>query len=333
MSGPALAPGAIDIHGHASPPSFQEALRRADSETARRFANLVDHRAALDDLSERPAAMDAAGIGVALLSVPPPGAEMLGADSAPRLARACNEELIAAAELQPDRFRVLLTVPLSDPAASAREIDDLGDHPLVAGVSALAHHREHRLDGPEYDDVWQLAGARGLPVQLHPAFEEPPGPLRDWALPTSLDAVFSTSLVAARLMLSGALDRAPGLLLVVPHLGGTLPYLAQRLVEQSGTGAARHDVAHYLRNRVLLDSCSYHPPALRCALDTVGADRVALGSDFPFRGPLARSVDDIVSADLAEADRQRLLRDNALVAFGLSVVGSAPPASPFATSD
>jgi aminocarboxymuconate-semialdehyde decarboxylase len=204
-------------------------------------------------------------------------------------------------------------------------VDEFGGHPLVAGLSALAHHREHRLDDRAYEDVWQLAAAGGLPVQLHPAFEEPPGPLRDWALPTSLDAVFSTTLVAARLMLSGALDRAPDLLLVIPHLGGTLPYLAQRLVDQSGTGDAEHDVAHYLRTRVLLDSCSYQPSALRCALDVVGSDRVALGSDFPFRGPLSRSVDDLMTADLSATDRQRLLRDNAVAAFGLSVRDDAPP--------
>jgi predicted TIM-barrel fold metal-dependent hydrolase len=331
MSALALAAGAVDVHAHASPPSFQRALGRVDAPTARRFANLTEHAAALTDLDSRPSAMDAAGIGAALLSVPPPGAELLGPRTAPALARATNEELLAAAEEHPDRFRVLLTLPLSDPAAAAAQIDEYGSHPLVAGVSALAHHREHRLDDRAYDEVWQRATARGLPVQLHPAFEEPPDPLRDWALPTSLDAVFSTSLVAARLMLSGALDRAPGLLLVIPHLGGTLPYLAQRLVDQSATGDAEHDVVQYLRTRVLLDSCSYHPPALRCAIDTVGPDRVALGSDFPFRGSLHRSVHDLATADLQEEDRRRLLRDNAVAAFGLSG-GDEPAASTPAVS-
>jgi aminocarboxymuconate-semialdehyde decarboxylase len=326
MSAVALAAGAVDVHGHASPPSFQRALGQVDAATARRFANLTDHAMALTDLDGRPAAMDDAGIGAALLSVPPPGAELLGPRSAPGLARATNEELLAVAEQHPDRFRVLLTLPLSDPVASAQVVDEFGGHPLAAGISALAHHREHRLDDRAYDDVWQLAAARGLPVQLHPAFEEPPGPLRDWALPTSLDAVFSTTLVAARLMLSGALDRAPDLLLVIPHLGGTLPYLAQRLVDQSGTGDAEHDVAHYLRTRVLLDSCSYQPSALRCALDVVGSDGVALGSDFPFRGPLSRSVDDLMTADVSAEDRQRLMRDNAVAAFGLSARDDVPPA-------
>jgi predicted TIM-barrel fold metal-dependent hydrolase len=320
----AVAAGAVDVHGHASPPSFQRAVGQVDAATARRFANLTEHARALTDLAGRPSAMDDAGIGAVLLSVPPPGAELVGPRSAPDLARATNEELLAAAEDHPDRFRVLLTVPLSDPAASARVVDEFGAHPLAAGISALAHHREHRLDDRAYDDVWQLAAARGLPVQLHPAFEEPPGPLRDWALPTSLDAVFSTTLVAARLMLSGALDRAPGLLLGIPHLGGTLPYLAQRLVDQSGTGDAEHDVAHYLRTRVLLDSCSYQPSALRCALDVVGSDRIALGSDFPFRGPLARAVDDLATAGLPDEDRHRLLRDNAIAAFGLSTRADDP---------
>jgi len=79
---------------------------------------------------------------------------------------------------------------------------------------------------------------------------------------------------------------------VVPHPGGFLPYVVQRMAD-FGRGDAEHDLEHYLRTRVHLDTCSYHPPAMRCAVDTVGADRLVLGSDYPFRGPQQRAVDDV----------------------------------------
>jgi aminocarboxymuconate-semialdehyde decarboxylase len=97
-----------------------------------------------------------------------------------------------------------------------------------------------------------------------------------------------------RLIFSGMLDRVPDLDVIVPHLGGTLPYLTQRFVDM-GHGDAELDVAHYLRHRLWLDTCSYHPPAFRCAVDTAGADRIVLGTDFPFRGSLQRAVDDVVA--------------------------------------
>jgi aminocarboxymuconate-semialdehyde decarboxylase len=79
---------------------------------------------------------------------------------------------------------------------------------------------------------------------------------------------------------------------VVPHLGGTLPYLLRR-IEDFGRGKAQHDLTHYLRTRMYLDTCSYHPPAMRCAVDTVGDERLVLGSDYPFRGSAGRAVQDV----------------------------------------
>ncbi len=317
------APGHVDVHVHCSPPAFRRALDAADAGVAARFRYLAAFAEALTDADVRLAEMDRAGVAIGLLSVPPPAADVLGPSRCGRLATELNEDLLADAGRRPDRLRILLTLPVSDPAAAVREIERIGGDPLVAGVYALAHHRDGTLDDPALDDVWAAAAERELPVVLHPAFEAPPAALRDWLLPTSLDAVFSTSIVAARLMLSGTLDRVPEMTVVVPHLGGTLPYLVQRLVDQSGTGDARHDVDHYLRTRVVIDTCSYHPPAFRCAVDTVGVERVLLGSDYPFRGPIARAVGDVAHSHLAVADRNRVLRGNALSTFRLAPLAAA----------
>ena len=79
---------------------------------------------------------------------------------------------------------------------------------------------------------------------------------RDFRLADSLGAMFSSTAGAARFMLSGMLDRLPDLIVIVPHLGGTLPYLAQRLVDQNGRGGAEHNILEYLQTRIWLDSCS-----------------------------------------------------------------------------
>jgi aminocarboxymuconate-semialdehyde decarboxylase len=107
-------------------------------------------------------------------------------------------------------------------------------------------------------------------------------------------------------VLSGLLDRFQSLDVVIPHLGGVIPYLSQRLAEQVA-GQAEHEFTHYLTNRLYYDNCSYHAPALRCAVETVGAERIMLGSDYPFRGALRRCVDDVVAADLDDEAKRAML--------------------------
>jgi predicted TIM-barrel fold metal-dependent hydrolase len=204
----------------------------------------------------------------------------------------------------------------------------VASHPLAQGVSALTHNGDWTLDQAELEPLWARAAALGFPLVLHPSFDCRPQAMTDWTLGGSLHAVTSSSVGAARLVMSGMLDRVPGLEVVVPHLGGTLPYLAQRLLDM-GSGDAEHDFLHYLRNRLFVDTCSYHPPAFRCAVDTVGADRVMLGTDYPFRGSLQRAVDDVVANAPDASARAAMLGATAARWFGVArPAGATTPAPP-----
>jgi aminocarboxymuconate-semialdehyde decarboxylase len=249
--------------------------------------------APLAALERRIAEMDDCGIDVSVISLPPPAATFGSLATTRRVAAAANDAMLDAAERHPGRFSVLLALPLPDVGASLAEIDRVASHPLAQGVSALTNAETWSLDEPQFEAVWAYAAQRELPLVLHPAFDCRPAKFADWTIGGSLHAVMSSSLGVARLVMSGMLDRVPTLDVIVAHLGGTIPYLAQRFVDM-GRGDAQYDMAHYLRRRLYLDTCSYHPPAFRCALDTVGADRLVLGTDYPFRGSLRRAVDDVI---------------------------------------
>jgi aminocarboxymuconate-semialdehyde decarboxylase len=180
-------------------------------------------------------------------------------------------------------------------------------------VILFAASEHWTLDLPELQEVYESIAAAGMTAMLHPGADQFVRlPVRsDWNLGINLGAVFESSTAVARLMLSGMLDRVPDLTLVIPHLGGVLPYLAQRSIDQSGSGAAQHDMLHYLRERCLLDSCSYYPPALTCAIETVTADRVLLGTDYPYRGSIIRGIEDIARSELAEDVKDAILAGNA----------------------
>jgi aminocarboxymuconate-semialdehyde decarboxylase len=111
----------------------------------------------------------------------------------------------------------------------------------------------------------------------------------------------------------------------VPQLGGTVPFLTQRAIDIN-FGGTEHDLLHYLRHRMWLDSNSLGPPALRCAIDTVGADRIVFGSDYPLRRTLDEAVRDIADSWLEDEQKSAILGGVATRWFGPEPLRSIPPA-------
>jgi aminocarboxymuconate-semialdehyde decarboxylase len=297
-SGP---PPVVDTHTHYVPPSYRAALlREAERDPAFAAQHRLRLRSAADGAAPANSAglrlqdMAEAGVDHCLLSLPPPAATFGSAAAAAAVARDANDELLAVAQASAGRLSVLLALPLPHVGPALAELHRLAAAPGVAGVQVLTTGEAPGLAPDNAEEVLAAAAAAGLPVVLHPAIEPLPAVYADFLLEASLAPVMSSTVALARLVLSGVLDRVPDLQLVVPHLGGFLPYVVARVAD-FGRGAAEHDLAYYLRERVHLDTCSYHPPALRCAVDTVGVDRLVLGSDYPFRGSLGRAVEDVRS--------------------------------------
>jgi predicted TIM-barrel fold metal-dependent hydrolase len=315
--GPAVTPEVVDVHAHFLPPGFARAIQAGDlaGELSPTLAAAMtgEAMAVVRSASAYLSAMDSAGVTTALLSVLPPGGQLPDRVLAGRIAAGINDELLQLAEEHRPRFGVLLALPLPHVAETLRELARVGQHPLAVGVEVFAASQPWTIADDELEPVYAAMSERQLPVLVHPALEQLPAAQRDWGLDAFLAAPLNSSLGALRLILSGMLDRVPALTPIVPHLGGVLPFLTQRIDDQA-RGVNQHPPSHYLRTRLLYDTCSFHPPALRATAETVGTDRLLLGSDFPFRGPLDRPVRD-VTINLPGADHRAVLADNAVRAF------------------
>jgi predicted TIM-barrel fold metal-dependent hydrolase len=287
----------IDTHSHLVTPALQSAIRQVNGQDPAfdamfgMFLELPDDSPARR-IDVRLEEMDGCGLGVSVLSIPPPGSTFGDQSVRNAVARTTNDELLAVADEHPGRLAVLVMLPLPDVEASIAELERVAGHPHARGVGMFTVANDWSLDDAALEPIYRRIAALGLPIQTHPAVEPPAAPFRDFALAATLAPIYSSSLGVARLVLSGMLDRVPDLELIVPHLGGTLPYAAQRLMD-FGNGDAEHDLSHYLRSRMYVDTCSFHPPAFQCAAETVGLDRMVLGSDYPYRGSLARAVQDV----------------------------------------
>jgi len=146
------------------------------------------------------------------------------------------------------------------------------------------------LDDPRLLPLYQQAAQSDLTLFVHPHYGIGNESFGGYGhtLYLALGFPFETTTAIARLVLSGVLEKIPTLKLLLAHSGGTLPFLAGRL-----DSCAKND-EKYQASKVLskppseylkmlyYDAIAYHSPALNCAIEFVGADRLLFGTDHPF---------------------------------------------------
>jgi aminocarboxymuconate-semialdehyde decarboxylase len=180
---------------------------------------------------------------------------------------------------------------------------------------------------PDDDDAmpfFQLAAELDVPVVIHPpsvGFGEER--LRDYRLASSVGRPMDNALALARLIVRGMFEKLPRLKLVGTHLGGGICEMigrmdyAYRLQDEAFFLGSyepmliKHPPSHYLKMMYLESTC-YHPPAARCAIDTVGIDHFIFGTDSPPLFVLKREgVDLINKLGLSQDEKNKVYYANA----------------------
>jgi predicted TIM-barrel fold metal-dependent hydrolase len=318
---------AIDVQSHYCPPAQIELLERRERgprlvrEGDRRILLVGEWRRTLlpahTDLAAKLRAMDAAGIERATLSINDPGPELFG-DEGAVVARLLNDGIAEAVRSHPGRFVGLCTLPFQDMGAALRELDRSVESLGMRGVLLYSNLAGRFPDEPDFAPFWERVEAMKIPVLLHPANPTTFEATRGYEMTGGLGLMFDTTIALTRIILSGLLERHPGLKLVCPHVGGTLPYLIGRIDHQTqvlkrGAERIRRAPSSYLK-QVWLDCVSPLPLQIRYGLDLVGPDRLLYASDHPWVDPL------LIAANVRELPAEvhaRVFRDNARKLFSL----------------
>ncbi|HWT82613.1 MAG TPA: amidohydrolase family protein [Candidatus Methylomirabilis sp.] len=315
----------IDLHAHYVPRSFLEAIekeggpfgatlrRDGDDPTillgGRPYGPITRH---YHETKPRLAEMDKAGVDMQVLSLNPPMVYWADAGVGSRLARLYNDELAAAVAGRPDRLAGLATVPLQDVPAAVEELTRAVRQLGLRGVYIGSNICGKDLDHPDLFPFFETAEALRVPVFIHPIDILGVERLRAYYLHNGLGNPFDTAVAAARLIFGGVLSRLPRLQVCLAHAGGALPYLIGRLdrvhrVRAEARGNLRRAPSTYLR-RFTFDTITHHEPALRYLIGLVGADRVALGTDYRFDMGTADPVGAVRGLrPLSRADRSAIL--------------------------
>lgn len=275
----------IDVHHHVAPPDYVSTL------AARGITGAGGRPFDLWSLEEHLALMDKYGIATAMLSVSAPGVFFGDPGLARELARSCNEFLTELTRAYPLRFGAFAVLPLPDVDAAVEELSYALDILGLDGISLTSSVDRRYMGDPAYDDLFDELDRRRAVVFMHPHTpEENVVPGLD--LPTSLiEFVFETTRAVGSLLFSGTLERCPGARIILPHAGGTVPFIALRLcLGQFWPGLQEQvpqGVIAYLRRFYYDTALSAAPYALRSLEELVDVSHVLFGSDYPFAPELA----------------------------------------------
>jgi aminocarboxymuconate-semialdehyde decarboxylase len=268
---------------------------------------------------DRIAHLDRKGIDVQVLSLNPQLIrDHLEPKSTIDFCKSVNDELAEAVAENPDRFEALAILPLQDTDASVRELDRAMNELGLKGFIVASHVDGRRWDDPALFPVLEEAERTGAFILLHPfnnrvgGFGLMPG----YHLINLIGNPMETTVAAATIVLGGVFDRLPDVSICLAHAGGYLPFAAGRFDhayrERGDVSAkAKRLPSDYLRS-FYYDCISHSDAGLEFVVETVGADRVLVGTDFPADMGLDRPGEWIdTRAFLGPAEREMIKSGNA----------------------
>jgi len=317
----------IDFHNHFYPTEYLKKLeqwgRRYEfvrdatglkivKEKGARFLSLTPQH---QNPEQRIVDMDRIGIDLQVLTLSNPNVYFSTRKRNLTLSKIANDHFADLCQKYPRRFVGFASAPLGHPEDAINElhrsVNDLGLKGVVLGSNVNGQHLHSKEFWPFYEEVHRLA----LPIFIHPMVPPYTESMVEFSLVPLVGFLMDTTLSVAKMVYSGLFEKYPNLTLILPHLGGVLPFLFERLDNgYRAYGECREHITNppskYLK-QFYYDTVSFHRPALICTHDSVGADHMVLGSDYPHViGDLPKSVSAIADLDISESDKSKIFGEN-----------------------
>ena len=312
----------VDVHAHYFPKAYTDLLLRIGGRSLPEAARPMRE----DDpagIQARLQQMDEAEVQMQVLSpaASPPYADK--AADAVAAAQLLNDSYADLATQFPDRFAAFVSLPLPHIAASLREmergLDDLG----MLGVSMTCSCFDRSTAETEFEPLYEEMNRRGAVLNYHPIQNGICSPMiNDYRFTVSVGASLEDSAIVLHLISRHVPTRYPNITYVVPHLGGIVPMLLQRLDNQA---PSQHpdlpERPSATARRFYYDTVGHgSQAALLCAWKAFGADHLVAGSDYPVLlafETYRQTFHYIRESDLPAEDVDKILNHNSQILLGL----------------
>ncbi len=311
----------IDVHAHYWTDDYLDLLVDLGKSDAGAAGGLGAGPGA--ELDARLRLMDQAGVEVQVLSASPQMPYGEDSGKATRVAKFVNDQYTELVERQRGRFRAFAALPLPhiDESVSEmrRALDDLG----MAGVGMNTTALGRALVEPDFEPIFAELNNRAAVLYLHPAGNSACSPLiGNYHLTWMVGAPVEDTISIMHLITHGIPTRYPRVKIINSHLGGALPMLLQRADDQYRWEAPETpEPPSVSSRRMWYDTVGHgHVPALKCAIGSFGAERLLLGTDFPYENgdTFVRAVDYINDPQVAAGDARAILDQNAGALLGIA---------------
>ena len=320
----------IDIHTHILPesiPDFHEQFGYGDFVTLRHeahtsimlqggeFFRRVDRR--LFDIDARLEDCDRSGVDVQVLStVPAMFSYWAKPVDAAHVARFLNDDLATVVATHPNRFVGLGTIPMQDTAMSIDELERCTTELGLDGIEIGTHCGPNNLSNPNLFPLFEAAADLEAAVFVHPWDMMAMDQMPEFWLPWLVGMPAESARAICSMILGGVFERLPSLRVAFAHGGGSFPGTAGRIqhgfevrpdLVATGTAISPRDQL----GRFWVDSIVHDQRTLLFLMDVIGAERICLGTDFPF--PLGELEPGalVSAADLDPSTTSALLGTNA----------------------
>ena len=321
----------IDFEAHVQPPEYVKEVEQYDgypkygNDSRGRFTWYVTPkifevrdrlRDKLADVKTRLGEMERAGIEMQVLTLTFPNCEAYPADLGIKLARMSNDHIAQMIRQHPDHFTGLANLPLQDIEAALAELDRVKGSG-IRGINIFSNVRGKYVDAEEYWPIYERAQKLRFPIFLHPGVPvnaETYEKYHLWGPPFGFGA--DATAATLRLMMSGVFEEYPNLKIVLGHLGEGIPYFVKRidwayLRTPEEVPKLKRKPSEYFLNNFFLDTAGvFHEPSLQCAYETMGAEKIVFGSDYPMENA-AQGVEFVADSRISKGDKEKIFWKNA----------------------
>ena len=268
------------------------------------------------DVARRLRDMDVMGVDVQVLSATPQ-TYLYNQDASLGATAAAiqNDQIAKLVKENPQRFMGIATLPMQSPEKAADELRRAMTKLGLRGTMFASNILGKNLDDPGFEPVWTAAEELGAFVFIHPNNVAGADRMKSYYLNNLIGNPLDTTIGAACLYFGGVMDRHPKLTVVLAHGGGFTPYQAARwehgwqVRPEPKKNVSRQPVD--IAKRFYYDTILHSAPVLEFMIGHVGADRVVLGSDYPYDMGMMDCVKHVRTLKISDADKAAILSGRA----------------------
>lgn len=203
------------------------------------------------------------------------------------LSKILNDHMASVVERYPHRFLGLATLPMQAPELAAKELERAVKELGLAGVEIASHINEWNLNNPKLYPFYEAAEELGAAIFVHPWDMMGKAEMPEYWLPWLVGMPAETSRAICSMIFGGIFERFPNLNVAFAHGGGSFPATIGRIehgfnVRPDLCAKDNHVNPKEYLGRFYFDTLVHNPQMLDYIVNLVGADKVALGTDYPF---------------------------------------------------